>query len=113
MDAHIKYVLNNKYMTPIKYDYVSAEGTAEVFVEVANKTIKYNGCHVAGMDIYCRVDRDENGISTYFHYWAFLKGEMVKIGSGGYIPVFHSPNECVGEFELKRQWGETKMIQSE
>lgn len=70
---------------------------AEVFAEVANKTIKFK-LNRRDCDIYHKIDRNPE---PYFHYWVFNQGRMYKIGSGGYIPDLHPLEEKLFEFRMK------------
>lgn len=101
MTTRINNALRYEFLIPVKVAQLSAEDTAEVFVQVANKHIKYTGQNGECIDTYMRIDRNDDGTVNYFHYWLYHEGKMFKAGSGGYIPKLHPQREQILEFELK------------
>ena len=90
-----------KCMYPVKSEKLDQVEMSQVFARFASGDIKYNG-NVSNNDVYCKWDVDEEGMTTYFHYWLFYHGQMWKAGSGGYIAMLHTkPEEIVLELPLR------------
>jgi hypothetical protein len=89
-------------MFPVKITRMDAHEMSQVFARLATGgDVVYNG-NVKLNDVYCKIDVDEEGMSTYFHYWLYHNGVMSKAGSGGYIAMLHTkPQEIVLELPLR------------
>lgn len=76
---------------------------AQVFTDHANGIVYRNPDGIS-QNIYIRIEREEGDEDQtrvkYFHYWIFARGEMVKVGSGGYIPCLHPLSERIHEFPM-------------
>lgn len=80
---------------------LTPEEVANIFSEVANKSINYEKNDFC-MDIYTKIDINNDIHNTIygFHYWIHYQGRMWKIGSGGYIPLLHKKEYQLVEFDL-------------
>jgi hypothetical protein len=88
---------------PVKMVPIDSAEMSKVFARFAagGGDIVYNG-NVRYNDVYCKIDYDEEGMSTYFHYWVYWQGAMCKVGSGGYIAMLHTkPEEILLELPLR------------
>jgi len=66
-----------------------------------NKELKYSTtyCRCA---IYYNVTKNDIGEVLFFNYWGMHEGDIYMLGLGGYIPIFHSEEEIIYEFCLKK-----------
>lgn len=96
------YLALKNGICPVKITKLDKEEVSQVFVDVANGTIKLDG-NKNCITIYHKIDRDpETNNVLYFHYYIFYEGHMFKIGSGGYIPVLHTKeSDVIHEFQIK------------
>jgi hypothetical protein len=86
---------------PCAYKKLSKEETAQLFLDIANELV-YRNDELNSTSIYIRIEyeSDDSTRVKHFHYWVFYSGEMIKVGSGGYIPTLHPISERMHEFQI-------------